>query len=142
MKKMEKCLFCNIAKGVFPSATLFEDENFRVILDKFPGTKGHILVMPKEHIENIYDLDLEIAAQIFPLVARVAKVMKKVLNCQGMNILQNNGKIAGQTVFHFHIHLIPRYESDGVEIHWTPKEAEDEALASLAKTLLESQEFA
>ena len=99
---MENCIFCKIANGEIPSATLYEDEEFRVILDLGPASKGHALILPKVHAANI---------------------------------VQNNGEIAGQTVFHFHMHLIPRYQGDGVELTWKPgsltDEDRDEILAKL-----------
>lgn len=138
MKKSD-CLFCKIAAGELESATVFESNDFRVILDKFPSGKGHTLIMPKEHIENIYELDGDTAGKMFGLVAVVAKALKKVLNCDGMNILQNNGEIAGQTVMHFHIHLIPRFVDDGIDFHWATKQFTDEDMeafvAEIAKEI-------
>lgn len=121
------CLFCNIANGVMESSTVFENSEFRVILDKFPGAKGHTLIMPKEHIENIYELDAEKAGKMFALATVVAKAIKKVTKCEGLNILQNNGACSGQTVLHIHLHLIPRFENDGIRFGWeTQKFSEDE----------------
>lgn len=77
-----------------------------------------MLVLPKEHYKDIYDIDAETAGKLFQLAAVVARALKEVLNCDGLNILQNNGVIAGQTVFHFHMHLIPRYEGDDVTVKW------------------------
>lgn len=129
--KNNNCLFCKIANGELESATIFESNEFRVILDKFPSGKGHTLIMPKEHIENIYELDGETAGKMFALATVVAKGLKKALNCEGMNILQNNGEVAGQTVMHFHLHLIPRFEGDGMDFHWKTKQFDDEELAAL-----------
>lgn len=126
------CLFCNIANGMMESATIFENSEFRVILDKFPGAKGHALIMPKEHIEDIYDLDAETAGKLFALATIVAKSLKKILKCDGMNLLQNNGTVAGQSVFHFHLHLIPRYENDGLNFAWETKKFSDEELGAIA----------
>jgi histidine triad (HIT) family protein len=126
------CLFCNIANGMMESATIFENSEFRVILDKFPGAKGHTLIIPKEHIDDIYDLDTETAGSIFELAAIVAKSLKNVLQCDGMNILQNNGLIAGQTVFHFHLHLIPRFNEDGLKFAWPTKKFSDDELEAIA----------
>lgn len=126
------CLFCNIANGMMESATIFENSEFRVILDKFPGAKGHTLIIPKEHIEDIYDLDAETAGKLFALATIVAKSLKKILNCDGMNLLQNNGIIAGQTVFHFHLHLIPRYNNDGLKFAWETMKFSDDELGAIA----------
>lgn len=126
------CLFCNIANGMMESATIFENSEFRVILDKFPGAKGHALIMTKEHIDDIYDLDAETAGKIFALTTIVAKSLKNILKCDGMNILQNNGTVAGQSVFHFHIHLIPRFVNDGLKFAWETKKFSDDELKSIA----------
>ena len=107
--KDDQCIFCNLANGEIPTNTIYEDEDFRVILDADPASKGHALILPKEHYRNIYDLDPAIAAKIFPLAQKLAKHMTEVLHCDGFNILQNNNEVAGQSVFHFHLHLIPRY---------------------------------
>ena len=120
------CIFCKIAGGEIPSATIYEDENFRVILDLGPASKGHALILPKEHFANIYELDEETAAAAFVLAKKMAGKMTEALGCDGFNIVQNNGTVAGQTVFHFHIHLIPRYEGDGVALGWKPGELTEE----------------
>lgn len=131
--KDENCIFCKIANGEIPSATLYEDENFRVILDLGPAAKGHALILPKEHYANIYNLPEEMTARAFILAKKIAEKMTVLLNCDGVNIVQNNGTAAGQTVFHFHIHLIPRYEGDNAGITWTPgiltEEVRDEILS-------------
>ena len=114
------CIFCKIANGEIPSKTLYEDERFRVILDISPASKGHAIILVKQHAANIFELSEEDAAAIYVVAKKVATAMKKVLNCDGINILQNNGEVAGQTVFHLHMHIIPRYEGDQVKIKWTP----------------------
>ena len=127
------CLFCSIIKREMQSAIVFENSEFIVILDKFPAAKGHTLIMPKEHVENIYDLDTEKASNLFVLATHVARVLKQTLKCEGMNLVQNNGKIAGQTIPHFHLHLIPRYEGDSLNFNWVNEEANDEELRELAR---------
>lgn len=129
--KKDDCIFCKIANGEIPSATIFEDREFRVILDISPASKGHALILTKEHYDNIFELDAETAGKLFSLASVIARAMKKVLNCDGMNVLQNNGTIAGQTVFHFHMHLIPRYENDGIQMGWEPGSLADEDKESL-----------
>lgn len=118
------CIFCKIANGEIPSSTIYEDDPFRVILDLSPATKGHALILPKKHMANIFEMDEETAEKVFVLASRIAKAMKEALNCDGLNIVQNNGEIAGQTVFHFHMHIIPRYNDDGQQINWVPKASE------------------
>ena len=122
---MENCIFCKIANGEIPAATLYEDENFRVILDLGPASKGHALILPKSHAANIYELSDEMAAKAMILAKKMATAMTAALKCDGFNIVQNNGECAGQTVFHFHMHLIPRYKGDQVGITWQPGELND-----------------
>lgn len=109
----ENCIFCKIANGEIPSRTLYEDDDFRVILDLNPATKGHALILPKEHYKNLYEIDDSTAAKVLPLARKMAVMMTEKLHCDGFNVIQNNNEIAGQTVFHFHVHLIPRYNDDG-----------------------------
>ena len=115
---MDNCIFCKIANGEIPSATLYEDEEFRVILDLGPATKGHALILPKTHAANIYEISEDMAAKAMILAKKMATKMTKAWNCDGFNIVQNNGEPAGQTVFHFHMHLIPRYKGDEAGITW------------------------
>ena len=112
----EDCIFCKIANGEIPSATLYEDEDFRVILDLEPASKGHALILPKMHAANIYEMPEELVGKAFMLAKKMAGILMEGLKCDGFNILQNNGEAAGQTVFHFHIHLIPRYQGDQVKV--------------------------
>lgn len=123
---MSNCIFCKIANGEIPSATLYEDEDFRVILDLGPASKGHALILPKAHAANIYEISDEMAAKAMILAKKMATKLTDVLKCDGFNIVQNNGEPAGQTVFHFHMHLIPRYEGDHVGIAWEPGTLTDE----------------
>lgn len=129
---MNDCIFCKISSGDIPSSTIYEDDNFRVILDLGPATKGHALILPKKHFKNIFEMDDETASKIFVLAKKVACAMKKALNCDGLNIVQNNEEIAGQTVFHFHMHIIPRYKGDGQHILWKPGTSDSETLKQLA----------
>lgn len=123
---MENCIFCKIANGEIPSATLYEDEEFRVILDLGPASKGHALILPKVHAANVYELSDETAGRAMILAKHMAKKITDALNCDGFNIVQNNGEVAGQTVFHYHMHLIPRYIGDQVGLTWTPGSLSDE----------------
>lgn len=121
VKKMD-CIFCKIANGEIPSATLYEDEDFRVMLDIGPASFGHTLILPKKHYANIYELPEELAAKVFVLAKKTANALKTALDLEGLNVVQNNGSLAGQTVFHFHMHLIPRYQGDEVGLTWRPGE--------------------
>lgn len=118
--KDENCIFCKLANGEIPTSTLYEDEDFRVILDANPASKGHALIIPKEHYANLYELDDELASKVLVLAKKMITKLTDVLGCDGYNLVQNNGETAGQTVFHFHLHLIPRYKGDAVGIGWKP----------------------
>lgn len=135
--KKEDCIFCKIANGEIPSKTLYEDENFRVILDLAPATKGHALILPKEHAANLYELPEETAAKVLGVAKTVAVQMKEKLQCDGLNLVQNNGEVAGQTVNHFHLHIIPRYADDGQKIAWEPGESTPEGLEMVRKQITE-----
>lgn len=126
--KKDTCIFCKIANGEIPSRTVYEDADFRAILDLGPATKGHTLILPKEHAEDLYELPEEVAARVLPVAKMVAGLLKERLGCDGMNLVQNNGETAGQTVKHFHLHLIPRYVGDGQNILWKPTEPSAEEL--------------
>ncbi|MBP3604146.1 MAG: HIT family protein [Lachnospiraceae bacterium] len=116
----DNCIFCKIAAGEIPSRVLHEDEQFRVILDLAPVTRGHALILPKNHYANLYELPEDVAADVMKLAKKMAGTMTEKLGCTGFNLLQNNGEIAGQTVKHFHLHLIPRYDEDGQSITMKP----------------------
>lgn len=134
--KKDDCIFCKIANGEIPSKTLYEDEEFRVILDLGPAAKGHALILPKEHYANLYELPDETAAKVMQLAKKMAVQMREKLQCDGFNLVQNNGEIAGQTVFHFHMHLIPRYENDGQKIGWIPSEPTAEELEEVKNQII------
>ena len=131
----ENCIFCKIIKKEIPSRILYEDDDFIIILDNGPATRGHAILIPKEHFENIFTMNEEIASKLFPVLIKVSNAMKKVLNCDGLNLLQNNGRQAGQTVFHFHLHLIPRYKEDGVSFQWDSKEYNEEEYTTLVNEI-------
>ena len=134
--KKEDCIFCKIAAGEIPSKTIYEDEDFRVILDLGPATKGHALILPKEHYANLYELPDELAAKVMVLAKKMAVQMTEKLNCDGFNLVQNNGETAGQTVFHFHLHLIPRYEGDQQKIGWKPGAPTQEELEEIKNSIV------
>ena len=133
----KECIFCKIAGGEIPSSTVYEDEDFRVILDLGPATKGHALILPKNHFANLFELDDATAQKAILVAKKMAGKMKTALGADGFNLVQNNNEVAGQTVFHFHMHLIPRYENDQVGLTWTPgtltEEVKEEILAKLAE---------
>ena len=110
-----ECIFCKIITGEIPSYKLYEDDNVLAFLDITQGTKGHTLIIPKTHVENIFDLDEKTAQNVFKVVPKIANALKKTFHPIGLNIVSNNEKPL-QSVFHFHIHLIPRYEDDGMKL--------------------------
>ncbi len=132
---INNCVFCSIIGHEIPSATIYEDKIVKAILDIGPSAKGHTVLIPKEHSADIYELPDETAAHLLVVAKKIAKVLKQELCCDGINILQNNGKAAGQTVNHFHVHIIPRYENDTVKISWEPLSYGEGELQSLAERI-------
>ena len=135
--KDTNCIFCKIANGEIPSKTLYEDEDFRVILDLGPASKGHALILPKEHYADLYELPEETAGEVMKLAKKMAAQMREKLHCDGFNLMQNNEEAAGQTVFHFHMHLIPRYKNDGEILKYIAGDPGQEELERIKKTLTE-----
>ena len=133
--KDDNCIFCKIANGEIPSTTVYEDDDFRVILDLGPASRGHALILPKEHFADVCALDETIAAKVLPLGAKIGAAMKRSLGCAGFNLVQNNGEAAGQTVFHFHMHVIPRYANGPIIAGWTPGKASAKELAQTAEEI-------
>ena len=135
--KKENCIFCMLANGDIPTNTIYEDEQFRVIMDNAPATKGHALVLPKEHYADIYEIDPEVLGRAIQVGQKVIKHATPILGCDGYNLLQNNGTAAGQTVFHYHLHLIPRYEdmNNARILSWPEGEGDADAIKALTETL-------
>ncbi len=133
--KDSDCIFCKLANGDIPTNVIYEDDDFTVILDASPATKGHALILPKEHYANIYELPDDVAAKVMPLAKKLAAHMTDVLHCDGFNIVQNNGEVAGQTVFHFHVHLIPRYKGGADILGWSHESFTDDEIAAIRDSL-------
>lgn len=129
---MTNCIFCRIASGEIPSSVIYEDEDFKVIMDIAPAAKGHAIILTKKHFANLFELEEDVAGKVLSVAKKVAAAMKEELCCDGINLLQNNGEAAGQTVFHLHFHLIPRYKDDDVHIKWKPGRYEDGEAADIA----------
>lgn len=128
----ENCIFCKILNGDIPSRTIFEDEDFQVIMDVEPATKGHCLILPKNHYANLFEMPDEVAAKVLPIAKKVAAHLKETLQCDGMNLVQNNGEVAGQTVHHFHMHVIPRYEGGNAkDVTWSHSTFEAEEMDAI-----------
>ena len=133
----ENCIFCKIANGEIPSATIYEDDDFRAILDLGPAAKGHTLVIPKSHSDNLLSVEPDTAAKALKVISKTANAIKEALGCDGINVVQNNGEAAGQTVMHLHFHIIPRYKNDSVNIGWQPMKPSNEELAATAALIKE-----
>ena len=134
--KNDNCIFCKLANGDIPTRTLYEDQDYRVIMDASPATRGHALVIPKDHYENLYEIPEDVAAGAVRVAKRVALVMKDKLGTAGLNLVQNNGEAAGQTVMHFHMHIIPRYEDDRAMLLWKHLDLSDAELDTIKNTII------
>ncbi len=133
----DNCIFCKILAGEIPSRVVYEDADFMSIMDVSPATVGHCLLLPKDHCANLYEMSDELAAKVLPTAKKIATNLKDKLGCDGLNLVQNNGETAGQTVFHFHMHIIPRYEGGRkADVSWSHVELTDE---QFAKTLAKIQ---
>lgn len=112
------CIFCKIIDGEIPSTTIYEDDVVKCILDLSQAGVGHTLVIPKKHFANVLEIDPDTFAYAMKIAKKIAEALKKTFNCDGINILNNCGEAAGQTVFHLHIHVIPRFFNDTVDVKW------------------------
>jgi len=136
---MSNCIFCSIVEGRIPAFIIYQDKNLLAIMDRYPSTRGHILILPKRHVADIYGLNAEEAAAIIPLAQRISAKMRDALGMEGLNLIQNNGKVAGQVIDHFHLHLLPRYENDGVRISANPDSDQSVEELERLKALLKLQ---
>ena len=132
---MSDCVFCKIVAGQIPSTKVHEDESTLAFMDIGEVNPGHVLVTVKPHVENIYGLDNALAAAVFQTAARVARALKKAYTPEGVTLYQANGPAAGQTVYHFHLHLVPRYTQDGMRLTWPTKNPPREQLEANAAKL-------
>ena len=136
---MDNCIFCKIASGEIDSAKIWEDDKVFAFLDVNPLTEGHCLVIPKEHFENIFDIDENILKEIIFTAKNISKKIKESLSATGVNLVNASGKTAEQSVFHFHLHIVPRYENDGLKMNdwWQTKskKADVEELKKLAEEI-------
>lgn len=132
---MDNCVFCKIIAGSIPSTTVYEDDDFKAIMDVSPAAKGHIIILPKKHVANIYEMDDDMASKVLIVAKKIAGAVKDELQCAGLNIIQNNGEVAGQTVFHYHMHIIPRNQGDNVKVTWEPGSYQDGEATRIASAL-------
>ena len=136
---MADCIFCKIIAGEIPSSKVYEDDQVVAFLDISQVTPGHTLVVPKQHFRNLLEMDADSTSQLFARVPDIARKVMKATGAKGMNILNNNEEIAGQTVFHTHVHLAPRYdETDGLQISFEAHEPDFPALAQLAEKITQA----
>lgn len=133
--KKDDCIFCKIANGEIPSDTVYEDESFRAILDLSPAVKGHTLIIPKEHFDDLLDADEETLSAVLKRAQKIGAAMTKALKCDGFNVVQNNGEAAGQTVHHLHVHIIPRYNGGEKIVTWTQHESKSEEQKQIASDI-------
>lgn len=126
--KDDNCIFCKLANGEIPTMSLYEDDQFNVIFDAGPATDGHALIIPKDHYKNVCEIDEEVLGAAHKLAKKMTPVLMDVFEADGLNILQNNNEAAGQTVFHFHIHLIPRHKNDKAMVAWVPGKQDQQKL--------------
>ena len=131
----DNCIFCKLANGIIPTNSIYEDETFKVILDMGPATKGHALILPKEHADNLFELPDDTASKAMVLAKNLGSSLVKKLKADGLNVVQNNGETAGQTVMHYHLHLIPRYKDDNQHILWEPTKVTDEELKEVVNIM-------
>ena len=142
--QLESCPFCKMAKHKLRAVVVYEDNDILAIMDLYPATPGHILVLPKQHIENIYDMPSDLGAHLMVVAIAVAKAVKQKLSPNGLNLIQSNELAAGQTIPHFHLHIVPRYQSDLVILKFghgnVPAKPEElERTASLIRSELAGQ---
>lgn len=122
---MSDCIFCKIIDGSIPSTKVYEDENVYAFMDVFPLTKGHTLLIPKQHVQDLFEMPEDVAKNLYAAAPKIANAIKAAFQPQGLNTVNNNGSFAGQTVFHYHLHFIPRYdETDGLKLMWETKQDE------------------
>ena len=132
---MSECIFCRIVAREIPAIMVYEDEHILAFMDIGQVNPGHVLVTVKRHAENIFGLDDAQAGAVFRVAATVARAIRAAFEPQGLSVYQANGKAAGQTVLHLHLHLVPRYEDDGMALTWPVKNPPREKLAEYAEEI-------
>lgn len=133
---MQECIFCKISKGELPAKIIYDSQDVMAFLDIKPANPGHVLVIPKQHYQFIFQIPTALNIKIMELIKVISKTQMKVLNAQGINILQNNGSVAGQLIPHAHFHLIPRFEKDKIVFHWDALELKEEQFTEIQKRLI------
>jgi histidine triad (HIT) family protein len=131
----EDCIFCKVLRGEIPSERVYEDEHAIGVMDINPWTRGHAVVFPRKHAANLFEIDDEELGHVAVAAKRLATTVRDRLDCDGVNLLQSNGRAAWQTIFHLHVHVIPRYDDDPLELPTRPRPAEPEELAEVAREI-------
>jgi len=129
------CLFCKIVAGEIPATRVADDERTVTFMDINPATRGHVLVIPREHATDLLQIDADDLDAVTQAAQRIAKIMPERLGADGVNLLNSCGRAAWQTVFHFHMHVIPRYDADPLRLPWTPEPGDRDAIAEAARAL-------
>ena len=132
---MEDCILCQIIAHEAPAVFVYEDDAVAVFMDIYPATRGHCLIVPRQHVRNLYDVTPELAAAVMAVAVRLAPALRDVTNADGMNLWQSSEHVAGQVVFHFHMHLLPRYVGDGLHVPGNRRRASDAELDGLATAM-------
>ncbi len=130
------CIFCQISNGLAPGSFVYEDEQTFGILSLDQPNPYKALIIPRAHVESVYDLSEKQAADIFRATVKVSRAIREASNCKGLNLVQSNGRVAGQDVFHFHLHLIPRFENDDIALKWQAKQTNRNELNQMAKEII------
>jgi histidine triad (HIT) family protein len=130
------CIFCQISNGLAPASFVYEDEQTFGILSLDQPNPYKVLIIPRAHAESIYNLSEKQAADIFQTAVKIARAIREASNCEGLNLVQSNGRVAGQDVFHFHLHLIPRFENDDIDLRWQAKRKDRDELNQMAKDII------
>ncbi len=127
-----ECIFCAIVEGKIPSAKVYENDDVFAFMDIAPANPGHLLIIPKQHYRNIFDMPADVGSKIMEAAVLLANAIKDALKPDGLNLFQSNEPAAFQTVFHFHLHLIPRWEEDPLRLPWKPSEGNIEEINNIA----------
>lgn len=130
------CIFCQISNGLDSASFVYEDEQIFGILSLDQPNPYKVLIIPRSHVESVYDLSEKQAADIFRATVKVSRAIREASNCEGLNLVQSNGRVAGQDVFHFHMHLIPRFENDDIVLKWRAKRKDRNELNQMAKEII------
>jgi histidine triad (HIT) family protein len=128
----EDCIFCKVLAGEIPSERVYEDDHAVAVMDINPWTRGHAVVIPRKHAADVFEIDDDELEHVIVAAKRLATKMRDTLGCDGINLLQSNGRAAWQTIFHLHFHVIPRYDGDPLELPTRPQPAKPEELAEVA----------